>query len=79
MIQINDNDLPITVAEKIIKGTKPYNPTDFVRAVVKAVTGDECTSDTQDMFDLEEIKEIADYLMVYYQAHKTEIKAESEE
>lgn len=23
MIQIDDNDLPITVAEKIIKGTKP--------------------------------------------------------
>lgn len=53
MIQINDNDLPITVAEKIINGTKPYNP-----------------SDTQDMFDIEEIKEIADYLIVYYQAHQ---------
>ena len=68
MIQINDNDLPITVAERIINGTKPYNPTEMMRAISKAITGDEC--DTQDMFDLEEIKEIADYLMVYYESHK---------
>ena len=68
MIQINDSDLPIVVAEKIINGTKPYNPTEMMKALSKAITGDEC--DTQDMFDLEEIKEIADYLMVYYESHK---------
>ena len=70
MIQINDNDLPITVANKIINGTKPYNPTPTMKALTKALTGDESVSDTQDMFDLEEIKEIADYLMVYYESHK---------
>lgn len=70
MIQINDNDLPIMVAEKIINGTKLYNPTDLMKAFAKAVTGNEHSCDTQDMFDLEEIKEIADYLMVYYQAHQ---------
>ena len=70
MIQINDNDLPIMVAEKIINGTKPYKPTDLMKALAKAVTGNEHSSDTQDMFDIEEIKEIADYLMVYYQAHQ---------
>lgn len=70
MIQINDNDLPITAAEKIINGTKPYNPTDLMKAISKAITGNEYSSDTQDMFDLEEIKEIADYLMVYYQTHQ---------
>lgn len=53
MIEINDTDLPITVAEKIITGTKPY-----------------VASDTVDMFSLEEIKEIADYLMMYYESHK---------
>lgn len=53
MIQINDEDLPITVAEKIINGTMPSNSTPTI-----------------DMFDLEEIKEIADYLIVYYDAHK---------
>ncbi len=68
MIQINDSDLPITAAEKIINGTKPYNPTEMIKALSKAITGNEC--DTQDMFDLEEIKEIADYLIVYYESHK---------
>lgn len=68
MIQINDCDLPIVVAEKIINGTKPYSPTEMMKALSKAITGDECN--TQDMFDIEEIKEIADYLMVYYEAHK---------
>lgn len=70
MIQINDTDLPITVAEKIIKGTKPYKPTDFMKTLAKAVTGNEDASDTIDMFDIEEIKEIADYLIVFYESHK---------
>jgi hypothetical protein len=70
MIEINDTDLPITVAEKIITGTKPYVATPLTKAVVKAITGSETASNTEDMFDLEEIKEIADYLMVYYNSHK---------
>lgn len=69
MITINDNDLPITAAEKIIKGTKPYNPTPLTKAVTKAVTGNENDCNEIDMFDLKEIKEIADYLMVYYNNH----------
>ena len=70
MIQIYDNDLPITAAEKIINGTKPHNPTDFMKALTKVVVGDGHACDIQDMFDLEEIKEIADYLMVYYRTHQ---------
>lgn len=35
MIQINDNDLPITVAEKIINGTKPYNVAETWRTLTK--------------------------------------------
>lgn len=70
MIQIYDYDLPITAAEKIIRGVRPNNPTPFVRSLVTAVTGDEHASENVDMFDLEEIKEIADYLIVYYEAHK---------
>ena len=70
MIQINDNDLPIMVAEKIINGVKPNNPTPFMKSLTEAITGDEHASENVDMFDLEEIKEIADYLMVYYQAHQ---------
>lgn len=71
MIQINDTDLPIDVANKIIKGVKPHNPTPVMRALAKSLTGDESANDTEDMFDLEEIKEIADYLMVYYEAHQS--------
>ena len=70
MIEIKDTDLPITVAEKIITGTKPHNPTMLTKMVVKALTGDEEAGDTVDMFDLKEIKEIADYLMIYYDNHK---------
>lgn len=69
MIQINDNDLPITVAEKIINGTKPNKySTDGWKALSKAVTGIEC--DTIDMFSLEEIKEIVSYLRVYCEWHE---------
>ena len=70
MIEIKDNDLPITVAEKIVNSTKPYNPIPCVKALSIAITGNEHAGETQDMFDLEEIKEIADYLLVYYDAHK---------
>jgi len=70
MIEINNTDLPITVAEKIITGTKPCVATPLTKAVVKAITGSETESGTADMFCLEEIKEIADYLMVYYESHK---------
>ena len=67
MIQINDNDLPITVAEKIISGTKPTDLSEAMRNATEKMVGFKI--DKQDMFDLEEIKEIADYLIVYYQAH----------
>lgn len=67
MIQIEDDDLPITVAEKIIRGKRPYNPTPAMKALTKAITGEEETE--QDMYNLEEIKEIADYLMCYYNNH----------
>ena len=70
MIEIKDTDLPITAAEKIITGTKPYVSTPLTKALVRALTGDETAGDTVDMFELEEIKEIADHLMVYYESHK---------
>ena len=69
MIQINDNDLPITVANKIVNGAKPSNSTEFMKSLAKAMSGDEHAGEIIDMFDLEEIKEIADYLMVFYNSH----------
>lgn len=75
MIQIDDSDLPIQVAEKIIYGAKDV-PADLLdKAAYKAFTGKELGETvSRNMFDLEEIKEIAGYLIAYYEAHKTEIK-----
>ena len=73
MITIDDYDFPVTVAEKLIRGTRPYNPTSFqkaLKALAKAVSGNEEAGDFEDMFTIEELKEIADYLLVYYEAHK---------
>ena len=67
MITIDDNDLPINVAEKIIKGTKVEKLSPVMKSLRKAYTGKDI--DEVDMFELEEIKEIADYLMVYYNNH----------
>ena len=67
MFTVEDNDLPIVVAEKIIRGTKPNNLSEQMKNLTEKVFGIRC--EEQDMFDLEEIKEIADYLMVYYQNH----------
>lgn len=70
MIQITDYDLPIQVAEKIVAGTKDVPVTGLEKTAYKAFTGKEIGETvSRDMFELEEIKEIADYLMVYYQAH----------
>ena len=70
MITINDNDLPITVAEKLIKGTRPNNPSSVMKALAQAITGDSAASETVDMFDVDELKEIANYLIIYYESHK---------
>ena len=69
MIQINDYDLPIQVAGKIISGTKDVSASISDKAAC-AFAGKKIKETVhKDMFELEEIKEIADYLMVYYRAH----------
>lgn len=70
MITIEDYDLPIVAAKKIICGTRPYNASPLEKALAKAITGDETAGETQDMFSVEEIEEIADYLMVYVKSHQ---------
>lgn len=70
MIEINDFDLPIQVAGKIIGGTEDVPASALDKAAFRVFTGKEIGETiSRDMFELEEIKEIADYLMVYYQAH----------
>ena len=70
MIQIEDTDLPIDVAKKIIKGTMVVELSDMMKKVRKTLIGKEEDNCEQDMFELEEIKEIADYLLVYYNSHQ---------
>ena len=67
MITINDNDLPITVAQKIVNGTKVVELSPAMKSLQKSLTGNE--DNEYDMFELEEIKEIAEYLLVYYNNH----------
>lgn len=76
MIQIDDYDLPITAAEKIIRGTRPAIRSALAQAVVNSmikngiVPQDKVGYDTEDMYELEELEEIAQYLTVYCQTHK---------
>ena len=60
MIHIDDVDPPIIAAGKIIYGKKEDIPTlEFLGQ--------------RDIFDIEEIKEIADYLLCFYNSHKEEV------
>lgn len=70
MIQIDDYDLPITAAQKIITGTRPSTASELAKTVAKCFTGIDGAGDTEDMFTLDEISEIADYLHVYCDTHK---------
>ena len=69
MIQIDDFDLPITAAEKIIRGTIEVELSPYMETIRKAMIVTDKDDYTEDMFTLDEIKEIADYLIIYYQAH----------
>ena len=69
MITINDDDLPIVVAEKIITATKPYNPTPMMKMLCANLTGKESAADAIDMFDLTDLKEIAGYILTYCKYH----------
>lgn len=70
MFVVNDKDMPITVAQKIITGTKPSLASEISKAIAKTITKDETAGETVDMFSLEEIKEISDYLKTYYESHQ---------
>ena len=70
MIQIDDYDLPITAAQKIITGTRLSTASELAKTVAKCFTGIDSAGDTEDMFTLDEIGEIADYLRVYCDTHK---------
>ena len=69
MIQINDDDSPITAAQKIIHGIKaaPWTPASQIGYIL--ANGEAPKEDAVyevDMFSLSDIREIADYLLTYY-------------
>lgn len=78
MITIEDNDLPITVAEKIIKAkrdtatpmAKALFKMSYVLGNGKEPTQEELDETRADLFTDDEIEEIAQYLMVYVKTHK---------
>ena len=78
MITIENNDLPIEAAGKIIAGTKPRNENDATSFFLRAIFGDPNATREEGeealknvyMFTLEEIEEIARYLLLYCETHK---------
>jgi hypothetical protein len=75
MIQIEDNDSPITVAQKLIHGTKSATITPFMRLGRVLSTGKAPEVGDQvevDMFSDAEIREIAAYLLAYSKYHEGE-------
>ena len=72
MIRIKGYDTPIEAARKIIEGTSvyEYEVSEILKATTKALTGKEYQNRHEErIFSLEDIKEIADHLIAYYNAH----------
>ncbi len=70
MIIINDHDLPVSAAQKLITATRPNDTSEAVKAMARIITGCPDAGETIDMFTVDELREIADYLIVYCDAHK---------
>lgn len=73
MIQIEDNDTPIMVAQKLIHGTKAVEWTPASKLGYILATGEapkEGEKAELDMFSDAEIREIADYLLTYSKYHE---------
>ena len=68
MIQIEDSDIPITVAQKIINGMKPLTVTPLMRfgTLLREGAAPEVGEQTEiHIFSDHEIREIAEYLLTY--------------
>ena len=72
MITIEDNDMPITVADKLICALRPQKNTvlhRFTQVIVNGVSEDK-EEIMVDMFDFDDLEEIANYLLVYVKRYK---------
>lgn len=74
MIQIEDTDTPIIVAQKLIYGTKSVTWTPASKLSYTIATGEAPKEEKHeaDMFSDVEIREIAEYLLTYSKYHKEE-------
>ena len=70
MIQIDNTDTPIEVAQKIINGTMEVEANMFDKAMMRTFGCKEVDKIRRALFGLEELKEIAGYLLVYCNMHK---------
>ena len=70
MIKIDNTDTPIEVAQKIINGTMEVEANMVDKAMMRAFGCKEVEKIRRALFDLEELKEIAGYLLVYCNTHK---------
>ena len=71
MIWIEDNDLPVTVAQKLITATRTVNATLLHKTIYKSILGKECEeTGEQDMFSEDDLREIADHLYAYLREEK---------
>lgn len=73
MIEIDEKDLPITVAQKLITATREIEDNEIlVKSLNKLCGGD----GKQDAFNDDELREIAAYLILYCN-HRNEQKGEN--
>lgn len=72
MIQIDNFDTPIEVAQKIISGTEEVETNMADKAMMQIFGCKGIDTIHRDMFSIAEIEEIAGYLMVYCNAHKSQ-------
>lgn len=70
MIQIDNTDTPIEVAQKIINGTMEVEANMVDKAMMRAFRCKEVEKIRRALFDLEELKEIAGHLLVYCNTHE---------
>lgn len=72
MIQIDNFDTPIEVAQKIISGTEEVKTNMVDKAMMRTFGCEGIDTIHRDMFSIAEIEEIAGYLTVYCNAHKSQ-------
>ena len=75
MITIDDKDLPITCAEKLITAIRPCKTSSLARVKKVAIYGASEEEVMVDFYDADELEEIAAYLLAYVRRHRTELDA----